>query len=55
MARVLNRNKDSVLLKVSIQEFSRISEANLIDEEEVTEYEFIFDTPQSAKELLKTF
>jgi cytidylate kinase len=55
MAQILDRDTKNVLIKLSIQEFNSIKKVYPIDDEDISQYEFILNTPISAKELLKTF
>jgi hypothetical protein len=55
MAQILDKTSKSVLVKLSIQEFKRINESWIFDDEKIEDYEFKFDKPVKASELLKTF
>ncbi len=55
MAQVLDKTSKTVLLKLSIQEFKRINESWIFDDEKIEDYEFIFDKSVKASDLLKTF
>lgn len=53
MVQILDRDTKSVLLKLTISEYKKLKSSNLI--EESAGYEFVFDTPKKAGDLLKTF
>jgi len=55
MSQVLDKTSKTVLLKLSIQEFKRINESWIFDDEKIEDYEFIFDKSVKASDLLKTF
>lgn len=55
MAQILDRDTKNVLIKLTIQEFNSIKKVYPLDDTNKSSYEFVFDTPMSAKELLKTF
>ncbi|NVP18154.1 hypothetical protein HUU51_05555 [Candidatus Gracilibacteria bacterium] len=55
MAQILDKTSKSVLVKLSIQEFKRINESGIFDDEKIEDYEFKFDKPVKASELLKAF
>ena len=55
MAVVLDKTSKTVLLKLSIQEYKRINESWIFEDEKIQDYEFVFDKPIKASELLKTF
>jgi len=55
MAQVLDKTSKTVLLKLSIQEYKKINESWIFDNEKVENYEFVFDKPIKASDLLKTF
>ena len=55
MAKVLDKTSKTVLIKLSIQEYNALYDIGLIRDEEkdFAGYEFVFDTPIQASELLK--
>lgn len=55
MVQVLDKTSKIVLLKLSVQEYKKINESWIFDDEKTDDYEFIFDKPIKASELLKTF
>ncbi len=55
MAQILDRDTKNVLIKLTLQEFNSIKKVYPIDDEDISQYEFILKTPVSAKELLKSF
>lgn len=55
MAIILEKTNKSVLVKLTIQEYKRISDSWIFNEEKIEDYEFVFDKPIKASELLKTF
>lgn len=55
MAQVLDKTNKTVLLKLSIQEYKKINESWIFDDKEIDDYEFVFNKPIKASELLKTF
>ena len=54
MAQVLDRTTQTVLLKVSVSEYDTIKNSGILDTDTLDNYEFIFDEPVLASELLKT-
>ena len=54
MAKVLDKDDSAVLLKVSMREYQNLQNAGLFDPDNLDDYEFIFDKPVKASELLKT-
>ncbi|MCH8518618.1 hypothetical protein LAT59_02565 [Candidatus Gracilibacteria bacterium] len=54
MAQVLDKDNKTVLLKVSMREYQNLQNAGLFDPDNLDDYEFVFDTPVKASELLKT-
>jgi hypothetical protein len=57
MAKILDKDNDTILVKFTISEYQKIADSwILIDiEENINAYEFVFDTPVTAAELLKSF
>ena len=55
MAQVLDKTSKTVLLKLSVQEYKKINDSWIFDSEKIEDYEFVFDKPIKASELLKTF
>ncbi len=55
MAQILDKTNKIVLLKLSIQEYKKINESWIFEDEKMEDYEFVFDKPIKASELLKTF
>ena len=54
MAQVLDKDNTTVLLKVSMREYQKLQNAGLFDPDNLDDYEFTFDKPVKASELLKT-
>ena len=54
MAQILDKDNTTVLLKVSLREYENLQNAGLFDPDNLDDYEFVFDTPVKASELLKT-
>lgn len=59
MAKILDRDEGSVLLKITMDEYHELEAINFFSKEDIekmdhetSSYEFVFDTPVSAKELL---
>lgn len=55
MAQILDRDTKNVLVKLTIQEFNSIKKVYPIDDEDISQYEFVLNSPVSAKELFKAF
>jgi hypothetical protein len=55
MPLVLDKTSTSVLLKLTIQEYKKINNSWIFDDEKLDNYEFIFEKPIKAADLLKTF
>ena len=58
MAKILDKNKKTVIVKFTIQEYKKLNEINSVlfeNNEEINSYEFVFDKPIKASDLLKTF
>lgn len=57
MAKILDRDEKTVLLKVDIKEFDLLNNSWFINypNENIEDYEFVFDKPLKASQLLKTF
>lgn len=57
MAKILDKDNDTILVKFSISEYQKIANSGILEDflEDVSDYEFVFDTPVSAAELLKSF
>ncbi|MDD2565657.1 MAG: hypothetical protein PHZ26_02140 [Candidatus Gracilibacteria bacterium] len=58
MAKILDKDKKTVIVKFTIQEYKKLNETNSIlfeNDEEINGYEFVFDKPIKASDLLKSF
>ncbi len=55
MVQVLDKTSKIVLLKLSVQEYKKINESWIFDDEKIDDYDFVFDKPIKASDLLKTF
>lgn len=54
MAKILDKDKNAVIIKLTITEYQQIKKLNLI-EDDFSDYELVFDKPILAKNLLKAF
>jgi hypothetical protein len=52
MAKVLDKNASTVLVKMSLSEYKKLVDTNILTEDN---YEFEFEKPVKASELLKMF
>lgn len=55
MAKVLDTSEESVLIKVSFQEYKKIHNAGFFDSDNLDDYEFVFENPVKASDALKAF
>ena len=57
MARILDKDNNTILVKFTISEYQKIADSWILTdiEENIGDYEFVFDTPVTAAELLKSF
>ena len=55
MPLVLDKTSKTVLLKLTIEEYKRINDSWIFDDDKIDNYEFIFNSPVKASDLLKTF
>jgi hypothetical protein len=55
MPLVLDKTSKTVLLKLTREEYKKISESWIFDEKKIENYEFVFKKPLKAKDLLKSF
>lgn len=56
MAKILDKTDNSIIVKFSIDEFEGLDENFPIEiKEDISKYEFVFDKPISAKDLLNSF
>ena len=55
MVKVLDNTLESVLLKLTAEEYKKMIDSWIFDEKEIDDYEFVFDKPVKATDLLKTF
>lgn len=55
MATILEKTNKSVLVKLTIQEYKKMNDSWIFDDEKIEDYEFVFDKPVKASDLLKSF
>jgi hypothetical protein len=57
MAKILDRDDKAVLIKFTVSEYERLTTSWLLDSyiEDFSDYEFVFDKPVKASDLLKAF
>lgn len=57
MAKILDKDNNTILVKFTISEYQKIADSWILTdiEENIGDYEFVFDTPVTAAELLKSF
>lgn len=56
MAKILDKDNKTILIKFTISEYQKIASSWIIkDLENYDDYEFVFDKPIKASDLLKTF
>ncbi len=54
MPQILEKTKSSVVLKLTIQEYEKINNSWIFSDDKIEDYEFVFDKPAKASDLLKT-
>jgi hypothetical protein len=55
MAVILDKTSKTVLVKLTIQEYKKMSEFWIFDDENIQDYDFVFEKPVKASDLLEKF
>ena len=56
MAKILDKDNNTILVKFTIREFKKIADSWVLDKKDwLNNFEFVFDEPVKAADLLKTF